>query len=68
MGDSAKTDVQKNSFLKNVKTEFNKIAWPDKKETVKQSVVVLCVSVVLGLLITFMDTLIQFGINFITGI
>lgn len=68
MGDSAKTDVQKNSFLKNVKTEFNKIAWPDKKETVKQSVVVLCVSVVLGLLITFMDTLIQFGVNFITGI
>ena len=68
MGDSAKTDVQKNSFLKNVKTEFNKIAWPDKKETVKQSVVVLCVSVVLGLLITFMDTLIKFGINFITGI
>lgn len=68
MGDSAKTDVQKNSFLKNVKTEFNKIAWPDKKETVKQSVVVLCVSVVLGLLITFMDTLIKFGVNFITGI
>ncbi len=68
MGDSAKTDTQKTSFWKSVKTEFGKIAWPDKQETIKQSIAVLCVSVVLGLIITFMDTLIQFGINFITGI
>lgn len=68
MGDSSKTVTQKTSFWKSVKTEFGKIAWPDKQETVKQSIAVLCVSIVLGLIITFMDTLIQFGINFITGI
>lgn len=64
----AKKDGKKDSFWKGVKAEFNKIAWPDKKETVKQSVAVLGVSVVLGLVITFLDTIIQFGINFLTNI
>lgn len=71
MADSAKKEAKKpkkDSFWKSVKTEFKKIAWPDQKETVKQSVAVLCVSVVVGLIITFLDTLIQFGINFLTSI
>lgn len=68
MADSAKTGAKKDSFWKSVKTEFNKISWPDRKGTVKQSVAVLCVSVVVGLIITFLDTLIQFGINFLTSI
>ncbi len=68
MADSAKKEAKKDSFWKNVKTEFKKIAWPDQKETVRQSVAVLCVSVVVGLIITFLDTIIQFGINFLTSI
>ena len=68
MADSAKSEAKKESVWKGVKTEFKKIAWPDRKETVKQSVAVLCVSVVLGLIITFLDTLIQYGINFLTSI
>ena len=68
MADSAKSEAKKESFWKGVKTEFKKIAWHDRKETVKQSVAVLCVSVVLGLIITFLDTLIQYGINFLTSI
>lgn len=68
MADSAKTEAKKDSFWKSIKTEFHKIAWPDKKDTVKQSVAVLCVSVVVGLIITFLDTMIQFGINFLTNI
>ena len=68
MADSAKSEAKKESFWKGVKTEFKKIAWPDQKETVKQSAAVLCVSVVLGLIITFLDTLIQYGINFLTSI
>ncbi len=49
-------------------TEFNKITWPDKTETVKESVAVLCVSVVLGLAITLLDTVILYGIDFLTSI
>ncbi len=68
MADSAKKEAKKDSFWKSVKTEFKKIAWSDRKETVKQSIAVLCVSVVVGLIITFLDTLIQYGINFLTSI
>lgn len=68
MAESAKSEAKKESFWKGVKTEYKKITWPDRTETVKQSVAVLCVSVVLGLIITFLDTLIQFGINFLTNI
>ena len=68
MGDSAKTDAPKGNFWKSVKTEFNKIIWPNKEDLLKQSAAVLCVSVVMGLIITFLDTLIQFGINFLTAL
>mgnify|MGYP001153754365 CR=1 FL=1 len=63
MGDSAKTDAPKG-----VKTELNKIIWPNKEDLLKQSVAVLCVSLVMGLVITFLDTLIQFAINFVTAL
>ena len=68
MGDSAKTNAPKTSFFKSVKTEFGKIIWPDKNGLLKQSVAVLCVSLVLGFIITFLDTLIQYGINFLTAL
>lgn len=68
MGDSAKTKAPKTSFWKNVKTEFGKIIWPDKNDLLKQSAAVLCISIVVGLIITFLDTLIQYGINFLTAL
>ena len=68
MGDSEKTDAPKGSFWKGVKTELNKIIWPNKEDLLKQSVAVLCVSLVMGLVITFLDTLIQFAINFVTAL
>lgn len=67
MGDSTKTEkAQKISFFKSVKIEFNKISWPDKESLVKQSIAVVCISVVVGVVITLIDTVIQFGINFLT--
>ncbi len=68
MAQTAKKDAKKDSFWKSMKTEFNKITWSDKTETVKESVAVLCVSVVLGLVITLLDTIMQYGINFLTSI
>ena len=68
MGDSAKTNAPKTSFWKSVKTEFGKIIWPDKNALLKQSAAVLCISIVVGLIITFLDTLIQYGINFLTAL
>ena len=67
MGDSSKTQKSGlKDFFKGVKTEFKKISWPDKTTLLKQSVVVVTISIVLGLLITLMDTVIQYGVNFLT--
>ena len=68
MGDSPKTEKKSGAkvFFKGVKTEFKKISWPDKTTLLKQSVVVVTISIVLGLLITLMDTVIQYGVNFLT--
>ena len=71
MGDSVKTEKtpkkdKKPSFFKGVKAEFKKISWPDKSKLFKQSVAVVCISVVLGLVISVLDTIIQYGVNFLT--
>ena len=67
MGDSTENKV-KNGFFKGVKAEFKKISWPDKQTTLKQSVVVVAISVVVGLIIAVLDVAIQYGVNFLTSI
>lgn len=64
MGDSAKTD--KPSFFKGVSTEFKKITWPDKDSLLKQAVAVVCISVVTGAVITILDFIFQYGVDFLT--
>lgn len=67
MGDSAKNEkAAKPSFFKGVQAEFKKISWPDRTSLIKQSVAVVCVSVVLGIVIALLDTLFQYGVNFLT--
>ena len=53
-------------FIDGVKAEFKKIIWPDKDTMLKQSVAVVAVSIVLGILIALVDTLAQYGVNFLT--
>lgn len=70
MGDSAekKTKAAKPSFFKGVKSEFKKISWPDKESTFKQSVAVVAISVVVGVIIAIIDYVIQYGVNIITSL
>lgn len=58
----------RSSFFKGVKAEFKKISWPDKQTLLKQSVVVVVLSVVLGILIAVLDYFIQYGVNFLMAI
>ena len=59
---SKKGKAKKNSFFKEVSAEFKKISWPKKETLFKQSVAVICVSAVVGLVITLLDTVIKFGV------
>lgn len=67
MSDSA--DKQKRpSFFNGVKAEFKKIAWPDRQETLKQSVAVVAISVVVGVIIALIDYVAKYGVHFLTSI
>ncbi|MGN0243295.1 MAG: preprotein translocase subunit SecE [Lachnospiraceae bacterium] len=65
MSESATTEKKgfKNWF-KGLKREFGKIFWPDKKTVVKETTVVVIISVILGIIIAIIDFLIQYGMGF----
>ena len=65
MGDSTEKKT-KPSFFKGVKSEFKKITWPDRQSTLKQSVAVVVISVILGILIAVLDYAFQYGVDFLT--
>lgn len=63
---AASKKENKPGFFKTVSAEFKKIVWPSKEQAVKQSIAVTAVAIVVGVIITIFDFLIQYGINFIT--
>lgn len=65
MADS-NTKENKPGFFKTVAIEFKKIVWPSKEDMLRQSVAVTVIAIVVGILITIFDFLIQYGVNFIT--
>lgn len=56
---------KKVNVYKNLKAEFKKIIWPDKKSFTRQTVAVVLTSVFLGAVIALLDLVIKFGINFL---
>lgn len=58
-----KKDSDKVPFFKGLKGEFKKIIWPTRDALTKQTIAVVVVSIVLGAIITVLDTAIQYGIN-----
>ncbi len=67
MGDSAEKQARP-SFWKGMKAEFKKIIWPDRMSTLKQSVAVVIISIVVGVIIAILDYVIKYGVNFLTSI
>lgn len=65
MGDIVKDKTRKKSWFKGLKAEFRNISWPDKKTLTKETAAVLVVSVLLGLIISVLDFIIRFGLEFL---
>lgn len=64
MAESAKKEkAPKKSWTKGLKSEFNKIMWTDKKTLVKQTVAVISITVVLGMVISVLDSVVLEFIN-----
>ena len=64
----ADKQVNKPSFWDGIKAEYRKITWPDVSTLVKQSVAVICTSVVVGAIIAAVDLLVKYGVSLITSI
>lgn len=57
----------KRSFFTELKGEFRKIVWPDKKLLGKQSVAVILAAIAIGCIIAAIDWVMQIGLSFIIG-
>ncbi|MCR5739693.1 MAG: preprotein translocase subunit SecE [Lachnospiraceae bacterium] len=64
----ADTNEKKISFWSGVKAEFGKIVWPNGKGAFRQSVAVILISVVSGLIIALIDFVAKSGVNWITSL
>lgn len=65
MGETVKPKRQKQSWFSGLKAEFSKIVWPDKTSLTKETVAVVIVSVLLGVIITIVDLVARLGIEFL---
>ena len=68
MGEKAEKKARIPEFFKGIKAEFKKITWPDKTSLFKQTVAVISVSLVVGLLIAALDSIIQFLMSFVLAL
>jgi len=59
------TQKTKKSWFKGLKAEFKKVVWPDRPSIIKRTAVVIVVAVLLGVLITMVDGVIQRVLDFI---
>jgi len=67
MGNENESTSLKRSYFTELKGEFHKIAWPDKKLLGKQSVAVIFAAIVIGCVIAAIDWVMQVGLTFIVG-
>lgn len=69
MGETTANTTQekapKKSWFKDLKSEFRKIAWPDKETLVKESAAVIVITVILGFVIALVDMAVNSGVDLI---
>lgn len=68
MGETANNTTEKapkRSWFKGVKSEFQKIIWPDKDSLIKQTIAVISVTIALGLIILVLDFAVEQLIAFL---
>ena len=54
----------KENFFKNLKVEFKKVIWPTRESAAKQTLAVVVVTIILGVIVSYLDT----GIKALIGL
>ena len=68
MGENNSQKAPKTSWFAGLKTEFDKIIWPDTKSLTRQTAAVAAVSVILGLIIAVLDVIIKYGVDILVNL
>ena len=68
MSEPKKAKREKGSWAAGLKSEFKKIIWLDRATLGKQTVAVVIVTVILGIIIAVVDFLVQHGVDFLVGL
>ena len=68
MGNDKAESTVKKSWVDGLKAEFKKIIWPTQETITKQTAAVVAVTIVTGILIAVVDTIVKYGIDFIVGL
>lgn len=55
----------KTSFFKGVKNEFKKIIWPSKDTLIKETIAVIIISIIVGIIIAILDWAFQLGLGLV---
>ncbi len=55
----------KKSWFKGLKAEFAKVVWPSRKSLVRETIAVVVISVLLGVIISVVDFVTRIGIEFL---
>lgn len=65
MGETANTveKAPKKSWFKGLSSEFKKIIWPDKESLTKQSMAVIVTTVIIGVIVSILDSVVKYGID-----
>ena len=64
--DNSQKKENKPSFFDGVKAEWSKITWPSKEQLTKQSVAVVIITILLGVVITLLDTGLQYCVSLLS--
>lgn len=64
---ATKKESRIKSWWTGLKSEFKKIIWPAKATIVKQTAVVVVITIILGIIISLLDNVIQLGLDKIIG-
>ena len=68
MGEHSTEKAPKTSWFTGLKAEFSKIIWPDRKSLTRQTIAVVAVSVILGLIIAVIDLFVRYGVDILVNL
>lgn len=51
------------TYFKGVRSEWHKVTWPDRQQTIHETLIVIVVTTFITLLIFFIDNILRYAVN-----